>query len=81
MTFNYARFQMAEWLEQNAITSPDHPGSGYDEMNGALPRGVDVRWDKLFIVLSFWDGWIDANNHEWQYYEPIQENDWPRLAR
>ena len=49
-------------------------------MDGALPRVDDARWDKVFVALSFWDGWIDASNHEWKYYEPIQKDDWPRLV-
>jgi len=30
---------------------------------------------------TFWDWWADARNHEWQYYEGITRDDWPRLAR
>lgn len=30
---------------------------------------------------SFWDGWIDARNHDWLYYEGIDKEDWPRHAR
>ena len=81
VTYDEARLQMSAWLEQHATTSPDHPHAGYDEMDGALPRGTGAQCDKLFVALSFWDGWIDASNHDWRYYEPIAADDWPRLAR
>jgi hypothetical protein len=50
-------------------------------LDGGLPRGSGAELDKLFIALSFWDGWIDARNHEWQYYPGIEESDWPKLAK
>jgi len=56
-------------------------GHGYDDIDVGLPRNAGPEFRKLFIALSFWDGWIDARNHEWQYYKPIEKDDWPRLAR
>jgi hypothetical protein len=53
----------------------------YDTLDSKLPRDVGPEFDKLFIALNFWDGWIDARNHDWQYYEGIRTKDWPRLAR
>jgi hypothetical protein len=32
------------------------------------------------VALEFWDGWIDARNHDWLYYPGIAVSDWPRLA-
>jgi hypothetical protein len=55
--------------------------TGYDALDQELPRGEGAEYDKLHIALHFWDGWIDARNHDWQYYEGIAEQDWPRLAR
>ncbi len=82
MTYDEARLQMADWLDRNASTCPNSPTPGYDEMDEALPRDSDdPRCSKLFVALSFWDGWIDASNHAWQYYQPICESDWPVLAR
>ena len=72
---------MAAWLEQNARTSSANPSSGYHAMDVALPRVDDTRWDKVFVALSFWDGWIDARNHDWNYYPGINESDWPVLGR
>lgn len=55
--------------------------SGFREMDAELPRNADPRFDKLFLALAFWDCWIDARNHDWQYYPGTEEADWPRLAR
>lgn len=50
-------------------------------MDASVARVADNLWDKIFIALQFWDGWIDASNHDWQYYEPIMAADWPMMAR
>lgn len=54
---------------------------GYDYIDGNLPRGAGDEFNKFFVALSFWDGWVDARNHDWQYYDPIGRDDWPKLAR
>lgn len=81
MIYDEARVRMADFLEKNAAGYSTSPRNGYDDMDGALPRSVGAEWTKVFIALSFWDGWIDASNHEWRYYDPIGQNDWPELAR
>jgi hypothetical protein len=53
---------------------------GYDDLDAAIPRLQDPRYVKLLIALEFWDGWIDSSNHDWRFYEPISERDWPGLA-
>ena len=53
----------------------------YDTIDANLPRDAGPEFDKLFIALNFWDGWIDARNHDWQYYEGIRAEDWPQLAK
>lgn len=55
--------------------------TGYEELDRILPRDEGTEYDKLHIALNFWDGWIDARNHDWQYYAGIAEQDWPQLAR
>jgi hypothetical protein len=55
--------------------------TGYEALDEVLPRGESAEYDKLHIALNFWDGWIDARNHDWHYYEGIAEQDWPNLAR
>jgi hypothetical protein len=56
-------------------------GAGYDRVDRELPRDVSSEFDQLYIALEFWSGWIDARNHNWQYYKGIKESDWPVLAR
>lgn len=56
-------------------------GAEFERVDAELPRGQGSEFDKFFIAFHFWDGWIDARNHNWQYYEGIEERDWPRLAR
>ncbi len=56
-------------------------GSGFDELDANLPRDGGPEFEQFFIALAFWDGWIDARNHDWQYYEEIGEAEWAALAR
>src|SRR5215208_5029766 len=39
-------------------------GSGFDELDANLPRDSGPEFEQLFIALAFWDGWIDARNHD-----------------
>jgi len=68
----------AEAHEQGRYNAIDQ---GFEEFDHGLPRDRDRKFDKLFIAFNFWDGWIDARNHDWRYYKPIMQSDWPRLAR
>jgi len=54
--------------------------AGYDDLDRALPRYADPRYNKLHIALRFWDR-IDTSNHDWHHYEPLSAADWPVLAR
>ena len=81
MTYDDARNILAEWLDRHATVEPSQPYEGHEDIDAALPRNRDPRWDKVFIALHFWDGWIDATNHAWRYYEPLQQSDWRHLAR
>ena len=56
-------------------------GQGFDEFDAGLPRDERPEFNKLFVALNFWDGWIDARNQDWQYYSGISQSDWPMLAR
>jgi hypothetical protein len=53
----------------------------FDAIDAELPLGEGAEFDKLVIALHFWDGWIDARNHDWHYYKGISGGNWPRLAR
>lgn len=87
MTINYddirERFsscleRAAEAQEAGNVAGID---TGFDALDEDLPRNQGAEFDKFHIALHFWDGWIDARNHDWQYYEGIGEHDWPQLAR
>ena len=56
-------------------------GAGFDTLDGELPREQGPEFDRLFIALNFWDGWIDSRNHNWLYYKGIGQSDWPVLAK
>ena len=61
-------------------------GTGFGEMEANLLNSDEEEmdkeeFDKLFLARSFWEGWIDARNHDWSYYEHIEEDDWPILAK
>ena len=55
--------------------------ASYDLLDFGLPRDAGPEFDKLLVALEFWGCWIDSRNHNWQYYDGIGVNDWPRLAR
>src|SRR5262249_15761966 len=54
---------------------------GYEAIDAALAGNFDPRFQKLHIALQFWVSWLDSRNHQWQYYEPLTEQDWPVYAR
>ena len=56
-------------------------GRDFDVLDANLPRNDMPEFDKIFIAFDFWDGWIDARNHDWQYYAGMSQHDWPGLAR
>jgi hypothetical protein len=55
-------------------------GESFDLVDSQLPRNSDTEFNKLFLAFNFWEGWLDACEHDWFYYEPISENDWPNYA-
>jgi len=85
MTYHELRQRFLSGLEAAAQAQESgHLGgveTGYRELDSVLPRTDDPVYHKLEIALEFWDGWIDARNHDWLYYEGISENEWPELAR
>ena len=59
----------------------DNLGESYDEVDTRLPRNADPEFNKLIFAHEFWAGWLDAREHDWMFYEPIKQADWPRFAR
>lgn len=55
-------------------------GANFDEVDQKLPRKSGPEFGKLLLALEFWSGWLDSAEHDWFFYEPIHENDWPILA-
>lgn len=53
----------------------------FQRLEGSLPPEASTAYQPLHIALHFLDGWIDARNHDWEYYPGILRPDWPRLAR
>lgn len=84
-TYEKARKYLIESLLHDAKAQErgtlEKIGTGYEQFDINLQSNNEPRFNKLYIALNFWDGWIDSQNHSWKYYEPILEKDWPRLAR
>ncbi len=56
-------------------------GAQFETFERLLSKADNYTNDQVNLAHDFWDGWIDTRNHDWRFYEPIQEADWPRLAR
>ena len=55
-------------------------GRRFDEAESEL-FPIEEGWSfETSVAYSFWDGWIDARNHDWHYHPGIAEADWPYLA-
>jgi hypothetical protein len=54
-------------------------GDAYDRLarQASQLHGLDV---DLQVAIDFLDGWCDSSRHDWQFYDPICEHDWPRVA-
>ncbi len=56
-------------------------GERYDDVYAQLLPLDGLSARSVRIAFDFWDGWIDARNHDWLYYDGIEQGDWPRHAR
>ncbi len=85
LTYSEAKQLFIDGLTRDSIAHESgrfkDVGAGFDTLNAELPRNQGPEFDKLFIALNFWDGWVDARNHDWKYYEGIRQSDWPQLAK
>jgi hypothetical protein len=59
----------------------DAVGERYDDILGEVLPFWDSHPRALSMGFHFWDCWVDARNHDWQYHPDADEADWPRLAR
>ncbi len=76
---------MAQALEQEARLRDQGEfrqiGAAYDPTYGQILE-INSDYDEAIgFAFTFWDNWVDASNHDWQYHEPISQHDWPRFAR
>jgi hypothetical protein len=76
---------LANALEVDAIaheSGQQHKiGEKFDDVMSEISSLNDIPPRLSYLAINFWDSWQDSRNHEWLYYEPITESDWPRLAR
>ncbi len=56
-------------------------GAQFEAFERLLTEADGNTNNQISLAYDFWDGWVDTRNHDWRYYEPITEADWPRLAR
>ncbi len=59
----------------------DQIGAEYDRVEMETLPFRDQASPRFDLALRFWDGWVDASNHGWLYYNGIDRDDWPRFAR
>lgn len=73
--------ELSRDVEAHEAGRYEEVGAAFDALDSQLPRDQGPEFDKLFIAFDFWDGWIDSRNHNWLYYDGINQPDWPVLAR
>ena len=76
---------LANALEVDAVAheSGQHHkiGDKFDDVLNEISSLDDISPRLSSLAINFWESWQDSRNHDWLYYEPITEADWPRLAR
>ena len=83
MTNDNLRRDVVTTLRQAA---KDHDAGAFKEIGDAFDRLALQRQQlsevdpDLSVAIEFLDGWYDSSNHDWQYYEPLGQDDWPRLS-
>lgn len=84
-TYHEAKHYLIEHLSRDVVLHVagdyGHVGDNFNDFDANLPRNGDPKFKKLYIALNFWDGWLDARNHDWHFYKGISQNDWPKLAK
>lgn len=56
-------------------------GERYDDVYGEVLPFWESHPRSLSMGFHFWDCWVDARNHDWNYYPDAREGDRPGLAR
>ncbi|HEB54832.1 MAG TPA: hypothetical protein ENI98_00725 [Gammaproteobacteria bacterium] len=82
---NEAAEILAKALEEDAIAQEsgniDDIGLRWDDVYAEILPLQDVSEPIFAMAMQFWDGWVDASNHEWQYHKPVKKEQWPIFAR
>jgi len=53
----------------------------WDDVYGELLPIEDEMDNPTYrIAMRFWECWGDSACHDWKYYPPLKESDWPVLA-
>jgi hypothetical protein len=85
MSYESAKAHLIAGLQRDATAHTEGRytdiGTDFEKFDCGLRRDARPEFNKLHVALNFWDGWIDARNHDWCYYEPILQADWPVFAR
>jgi hypothetical protein len=80
-----AKQQLMMVLQRDALLHGarkfDELGEGYEDVDARVPRNAGPQFTKVLIALEFWGSWLDSCEHDWFFYEPLKEADWPVLAR
>ena len=58
----------------------DEIGKEYDQVELETLPFRDRASVAYHFAFRFWDGWVDASNHNWLYYPGIGRDAWPELA-
>lgn len=77
---NFAIVALENALEAHARNDLLSIENGLEEFEGLVSESEVISNSLLYLSLEFWSGWSDSAVHDWRFYEPLQEDDWPRLA-
>ncbi len=78
---NYAIQSLEEALKAHEKDDLLSIGDGFDEYDRLLPREGIENHSILYIALEFGASWSDSALHGWLFYEGMNKDDWPRLAK
>jgi hypothetical protein len=85
MTYATAREELVDGLLTDAIAHDAGRfgaiGRHFRAVEDRIPHGAAPQVGKLHVALAFWDGWMDARDHDWRTNVGIAQSEWPTLAR
>jgi hypothetical protein len=59
----------------------DEIGEAWDDTFGEILPIMEDPTPTVSVAFNFWDGWVDASNHDWRNYQGIERDGWPVLAQ